>query len=102
MLVSRFHPAAEEELLEAGRYIKADDPWQANLFERAFSEALALACREPFIFRCFEDDFRKVRVGKFRYLLIFRLRADEVQVLAVAHTSRRPGYWKNRAGGWPG
>ncbi len=40
MLRSRFHPAAEEELLEAGRYIKADDVVQGKLFEKAFEEAL--------------------------------------------------------------
>ena len=46
MLRSRFHPAAEEELLEAGRYIKADDVVQGKLFEKAFEEALDWACSE--------------------------------------------------------
>ena len=101
MLRSRFHPAAEEELLEAGRYIKADDVVQGKMFEKAFEEALDWACSEALIFRCFERDFRKLKVGKFRYLLIFRIRGDEVQVLAVAHTSRKPGYWKERARNWP-
>ena len=101
MFRSRFHPAAEEELLAAGKRIKEDDPKEAHLFERAFAEALDWAQSEPLVFRCFESDFRKIKVGKFRYLLIFRLRGDEVQVLAVAHTSRRPGYWKSRAKKWP-
>ncbi len=101
VLRSRFHPAAEEELLEAGRYINADDVVQGKLFEKGFEEALDWACSEPLIFRCFERDFRKLKVGKFRYLLIFRIRGDEVQVLAVAHTSCKPGYWKERARNWP-
>ena len=83
---------AEEELLEAGRYIKADDVGQGKRFEKAFEEALEWARSEPLIFRCFENDFRKLKVGKFRYLLIFPVRGDEVQVLAVAHTSRKPGF----------
>lgn len=40
---------------------------------------------------------RKVRVDRFPYSIIFRLLdKDTVQVLAVAHGSREPGYWKNR------
>jgi len=77
MLRSRFHPFAEEELLESGRYINADDAEQGKLFKQDFAEALDWACSEPFMFRYFEKDFRKLKVGKFRYLLIFRIRGDE-------------------------
>jgi hypothetical protein len=49
-----------------------------------------------------KDDFRKVKVGKFRYSLVFRIRGDEVQILAMAHMSRKPGYWKDRAKDWRG
>lgn len=38
-----------------------------------------------------------VRAGRFPYLLIFRvIDTRTVIVLAVAHTSRRPGYWRHR------
>ena len=97
MLASRFHPDAREELLEAGQYILNDDAEEGLLFKLAFAQSLDWACSQPLTFRCFEDDFRKVKVGKFRYSLIFRIRGDEVQVLAVAHMSRNPRYWKDRA-----
>ena len=100
MLDFRFHPKAREELLEAANYINTDDPEQGELFEMIFEDTLDWACSQPLIFRCFEEDFRKIKVGKFRYLLVFRIVGDEVQVLAVAHTSRKPGYWKNRAKNW--
>lgn len=101
MLGYRFHPAARKELLEAGGFILQDDPVQGAAFKAASAAAMHLIRSEPLIFRCFEDDFRKVRVGKFRYSMIFRIRKDEVQILAVAHMSRRPGYWKIRATDWP-
>jgi len=78
MLDSNFHPEAEAELLAAGRYIKGDDDYV-----------------------CFDGEFRKIRVGKFRYNLVFRIRGEEIQILAVMHMSRRPGYWKKRATTWP-
>ena len=41
--------------------------------------------------------FRRVRVRKFPYVQFFcMLSEDIVGVVAVAHTSRRPGYWRRR------
>lgn len=33
---------------------------------------------------------------RFPYQLIYRVRDDDIYIVAIAHTSRRPGYWKNR------
>ena len=100
MLNFRIHPEADAEGLAGATYIKADDPHQGGLFSQALEEALAWARNEPFIYRCFDGEFRKVRLGKFRYALVFRLRGDEVQVIAVMHLSRKPGYWKERQENW--
>ncbi len=48
----------------------------------------------------FDGEARKVELGKFRYSLVFRVRGDEIQALAVIHISRKPGYWKNRLQNW--
>jgi toxin ParE1/3/4 len=99
MLRFRLHPDAAAEALEAAAFIRADDFRQADLFVRAFEDAMVWARTQPLIFRCFDGEFRKVRLGKFRYSLIFRLKDGEIQILAVMHLSRRPGYWKNRPRG---
>jgi hypothetical protein len=39
---------------------------------------------------------RHVSLRRFRYRLVFFELADEVRVVAVAHTRRKPGYWKDR------
>ncbi len=101
MLRFRLHPEADAEAIEATADIKADDVSQGDLFSRAVEDALAWARKEPLIFRCFDSEFRKVRLGKFRYSMVFRIRGDEIQVLAFMHTSRKPGYWKERARNWP-
>jgi toxin ParE1/3/4 len=33
---------------------------------------------------------------RFPFTLVYRLRGDEVEILAVAHARRRPGYWRSR------
>jgi DNA replication protein DnaC/plasmid stabilization system protein ParE len=39
---------------------------------------------------------RRIVFPRFPFSLIYRLRNEQVQVVAVAHQSRRPGYWKER------
>jgi toxin ParE1/3/4 len=41
---------------------------------------------------------RQVRVSRFPYLVVYRIRDGEAQIIAIAHTSRRPDYWRHRVG----
>lgn len=36
------------------------------------------------------------RIVRLRYAIFYLLTPDAVTVIAIAHTSRRPGYWRNR------
>ncbi len=40
--------------------------------------------------------FRRVLTNRFPYAVIYVERDADYFVIAVAHTSRRPGYWKDR------
>jgi plasmid stabilization system protein ParE len=39
---------------------------------------------------------RRIVLQRFPYLLVFRETAAGVEVIAVAHGRRRPGYWRDR------
>ncbi len=39
---------------------------------------------------------RRLLVSRFPYQIVYRVRSDEIVVVALAHLKRRPGYWKNR------
>lgn len=41
-------------------------------------------------------DVRKYVVRRFRYVLITAIVEEQITVIAVAHTSRAPGYWRDR------
>jgi plasmid stabilization system protein ParE len=96
MLSFRLHPAADQEAIKAAEWIKDDNPYQGSLFVEALSDAILQARKQPEIYRCFDGAFRKVRVGKFTYAVVFRMRKKEIQILAVMHLHQKPGYWKNR------
>jgi len=42
-------------------------------------------------------DVQKAVVDRFPCVVVFLVRADAVHVLAVAHQSRHPSYWRDRA-----
>ena len=41
-------------------------------------------------------EIRRVLLKRFPYFVIFACRPDEILVVAVAHTRRRPLYWLDR------
>lgn len=43
-------------------------------------------------------DVRRLLLKRFPYAVIVLLRPDEILVVAVAHTRRRPLYWLDRLG----
>jgi plasmid stabilization system protein ParE len=46
----------------------------------------------------FDDpDVRRVLVKRFPYQVVYRVRPNELQILAFAHLKRRPGFWKGRS-----
>jgi toxin ParE1/3/4 len=43
-----------------------------------------------------EQTIRRLLLRRFPFKLIYEVVEDELHVLAIAHTQRRPGYWKHR------
>ncbi|HEV7485882.1 MAG TPA: type II toxin-antitoxin system RelE/ParE family toxin [Thermoanaerobaculia bacterium] len=44
----------------------------------------------------FPEAVRRIRLSHFPFLLIYRERDDYLEVIALAHTSRKPRYWRSR------
>ena len=44
----------------------------------------------------YEHGCRRFPLRRFPYLLIYREKAEAIQLLAVAHGRRRPGFWRAR------
>ncbi|MGP0040576.1 MAG: type II toxin-antitoxin system RelE/ParE family toxin, partial [Rhodomicrobium sp.] len=39
---------------------------------------------------------RKCKLQDFPYTLVYRVRGQVISIFAVAHQSRKPGYWRGR------
>ena len=96
----RFHPHAGTELVDEAEYLRVDDRQVAENFEVAVDHAIGRLLQHPEIGTVILERrgrrIRRWRVKGFRYSLIYALLDDIVRILAVAHHSRRPGYWLYR------
>jgi toxin ParE1/3/4 len=91
----RLHPEAFQEVDEAASFYKERQPGLEKRFLEALQDAIARIRRNPLMYRRVEGEVRKCRVPHFPYGLIFRVdENDSLEILAVMHLRRRPGYWK--------
>ncbi len=93
---SRFLDPADAEAREA---IDRYDQFSPDLGDRFISElraALRLLEDFPQSAPIIAKDVRKKVLLEFPYTLFYRVTDVEVLILAVAHQSRRPGYWRSR------
>jgi toxin ParE1/3/4 len=96
--VKRVHfvaPARAEFLAEVVYYNQVA-PSQGARFAAAVEEATARALTFPLSGSPSEPNVRRVVVKNFPFSVVYRPEADGIVVFAVAHHSRRPGYWRSR------
>jgi toxin ParE1/3/4 len=75
----------------------ARSPDSALKFDAEFNRALVEIAQAPQRWASGSHGTRRFLLRKFPFLLIYRENGGgEIQIVAVAHTSREPGYWRER------
>jgi plasmid stabilization system protein ParE len=87
---------AEIELAEAAQYYNNQQSGLGKTFLEAVRAAEERIQRHPEAWALHGKPVRGCRVAPFPHRMLYRELPDRIQVVAVAHPSRRPGYWKNR------
>ena len=92
------HPEAEDELQVALAWYISRSRRKALRFDRTLDDVMQEIRTHPDRYPRLDREFREAAVPKFPYSVIYRaLPSGDVQVVAVAHASREPGYWRDRA-----
>jgi len=91
-----FHPEAELEFIEAAVYYDKQVPGLGERFEFEIRYATDLLLDQPEIGTSVSPDLRKFVLIRFPFTLYYSVADDVLRIEAVAHQSRRPGYWKSR------
>ena len=91
------HPEAQAEYLEALQWYVDRSYRVGRRFQREFVRVVELIESDPDKGQVFEGPVRFIRLRRFPYVLYYQpIDSNRVQVLAVAHGRRRPGYWHHR------
>ena len=95
--VLELHEEAGAEYDAAFDWYLERSPDAALKFDAEFDRALAEIVQAPHRWASGPHHTRRFLLRKFPFVVIYRERDEiAIQVLAVAHTSRKPGYWKGR------
>lgn len=87
---------AANEAVEAWRWYAGRIMEAAIGFAQALRAAFALIHTSPHAGHTVLGSRRRVLVGRYRYGVIYYIDGEDVVVVAVAHTSRAPNYWRRR------
>jgi len=89
-------PPAEEEMTGAARFYEERVPGLGRDFlaevERCFDRISAMPESGQLIY----GRFRRRLVIRFPYSVGYEILPDAILVVAIAHQSQRPGYWRRR------
>lgn len=90
-------PEAEEELAQAvAFYAEQASTSVAIAFLSEFTRAARLVAANPGLGTRTSRERRLFPLHRFPYSLVYRAEDDGIRIGAVAHHSRRPGYWRGR------
>jgi len=91
-----FTPEAAKEVQAASDWYAERSTSAALNFIEAVSAAIDRILESPVRWPKSLARTRRLGLHRFPFVIFYRQRKTSVQILAVAHTSRKPGYWRER------
>jgi plasmid stabilization system protein ParE len=90
------HPLATAEMEKSTRWYAKRSVVASLGFVAAVAEGIAKITATPDRYAKIDRQFRGCSLIRYPFQLVYRFEAERVQVIAIAHAKRRPGYWKRR------
>jgi plasmid stabilization system protein ParE len=92
----RFHREARAELREARRWYAARSPIRARQFAEEVDRVISVIAEHPELPAPYLSGTRRMLLRRYPFAVIYRIVGRSVVIMAVAHGSRREGYWLDR------
>jgi toxin ParE1/3/4 len=92
----RLHPDAIAEAKAAYEWYAEHNRSAANAFISELDHAISQIQTGPEFWTIHLHGTRKFLLRRFPYGIVYRITESAIQVIAVAHGRRRPGYWQSR------
>jgi toxin ParE1/3/4 len=96
----RIHQLADDELADAASWYEAKQPGLGvsllELIDQAVERIRSGVMPGSPVPGVQRTNAKRVLLRRFPYSIVFFERDDEIVIVAFAHSSRRPGYWRSR------
>jgi plasmid stabilization system protein ParE len=102
MTLVRLLREAEEELRVAAQSYEKAQSGLGQAFVDQVRRSISLIAEYPRAARVERGEIRIRSVARFPYRIYYRVRPDEVVIVAVGHRRRRPGFWRSREESYSG
>ena len=92
----KLHEEAANEIRAAKDWYLTKGPDVAQHFLEALSHALSRILSQPSMSARYLYSTRAVKLHRFSHVIVYKEVQGVIHVVALAHTSRRKGYWRRR------
>jgi plasmid stabilization system protein ParE len=90
------HPEAVAEAQAAELWYRERNTLAADAFLAELDRAVERIAEEPERYPLYVNDTRRYLLQRFPFYLVYREVTGKLEIVAIAHGRRRPGYWKKR------
>lgn len=97
-MIYSLHPEAEGDLRDAAEFYRerAGNSLSQSLLAE-YEQSVHILLQHPSLGSPWRGrGRRRYLMKRFPYSLVYTVSGEEIRILAVAHHSRRPGYWRGR------
>jgi toxin ParE1/3/4 len=91
-----FHPSAESELLDAVEFYENQQPGLGRRFSREVRATIQQICNHPLAWEKMDANTHRCLTNRFPYGVLYRIKEDQIRVIAIMHLRRKPDCWHNR------
>jgi plasmid stabilization system protein ParE len=91
-----FHLAARAEFHQAHAWYEKQRSGLGEEFSERVHEQLSQIAASPESHQCVYKDIRRAVVRRFPYTILYRIKPNQVRVIAVFHGRRDPAIWQAR------
>ncbi len=92
----KLHSGAKQDFDDALRHYASIRPDLAARFINEVNAGFELIGQDPQRWRIVSGSIRRLQTKVFPFSLLYVIEGKTVHVVAVAHSSRLPGYWAGR------
>ncbi|MBI5967941.1 MAG: type II toxin-antitoxin system RelE/ParE family toxin [Deltaproteobacteria bacterium] len=90
------HPEAVAEARAAAQWYRERSAPAANAFLAEVDRSVEKIAEDPEIWPRYVAGTRRFLLQRFPFSVVYRQVSGKIEIVAIAHGRRRPGYWKDR------